>query len=101
VLVRIGGAGGLQATSVLKRVDGVLSVEPMEDGAYSVSCVQGSDNRAELARAVMEQGWDLLELGTMKMSLEEIFLKLTEGVTIEDLTGGPLAEPGVEEEEYD
>jgi hypothetical protein len=52
-----------------------------------------------LARAVTEQGWDLLELGTMKMSLEEIFLKLTEGATIEDLTGAPLVGPG-EEEEY-
>jgi hypothetical protein len=30
----------------------------------------------------------------MKMSLEEIFLKLTEGATIEDLTGGPLMGPG-------
>jgi ABC-2 type transport system ATP-binding protein len=100
VLVRIGGAGSLQATSVLERVDGVLSVEPVEDGAYLVSCAQGRDNRAELARAVTEQGWDLLELGTMKMSLEEIFLKLTEGATIEDLTGAPLARPGEEEEEY-
>jgi hypothetical protein len=50
----------------------------------------------------VEQGWNLLELSTMKMSLEEIFLKLTQGATIEDLTGGPLAEPGMEmeEEEY-
>jgi ABC-2 type transport system ATP-binding protein len=102
MLVRIGGAAGdLQAAGVLERVDGVLGVEPIGDGAYSVSCVQGSDNRAELARAVVEQGWNLLELGTMKMSLEEIFLKLTEGATIEDLTGGPVAEPDVEEEEYE
>ncbi|MBN1978518.1 MAG: ATP-binding cassette domain-containing protein [Anaerolineae bacterium] len=101
VLVRIGGASGMQVISVLKRVDSVLNVETIEDGAYSVSCVQGSDNRAGLARAVVEQGWNLLELATMKMSLEEIFLKLTEGATIEDLTGGPLAEPGMEEEAYD
>ena len=102
ILVRISGAGDLQVTSVLERVDGVLSVEIVENGTYSVSCTQGSDNRAELARAVVEQGWNLLELSTMKMSLEEIFLKLTQGATIEDLTGGPLAEPGAkEEEEYD
>jgi ABC-2 type transport system ATP-binding protein len=97
VLVRIGGAGP-EAAGVLERVKGALSVELVEDGAYQVSCVQGRDNRAELARAVTEQGWDLLELGAMRMSLEEIFLKLTEGATMEELTGRPWAEDSEEED---
>jgi hypothetical protein len=84
---------------LLIRVDGVLSVEFDADGAYVVSCVQGHDNRAELARAIVGQGWDLLELGTLGMSLEEIFLKVTEGVSIEELAGAPSVEDDEEFEE--
>ena len=75
-----------QVVGVLERVEGVLNAEATEDGIYQVTCVQGRENRAELARAVTDQGWDLLELGTMRMSLEEIFLKLTEGETIDSIT---------------
>ncbi|RLC84640.1 MAG: ABC transporter ATP-binding protein [Chloroflexi bacterium] len=76
VLVRIADAGP-EAVSVLERVDGVIGVEPADEGAYQVSCAQGRDLRAELARAVVEQGWGLLELGRAGMSLEDIFLELT------------------------
>jgi ABC-2 type transport system ATP-binding protein len=33
--------------------------------------------RRELARAVVEAGWGLLELRPVRMSLEDIFLQLT------------------------
>ena len=46
----------------------------------------------------MEQGWDLLELSAMGMSLEEIFLKVTEGVSIEELVKEPTVEESEEEE---
>ena len=35
------------------------------------------DVRAELAAAVVGKGWDLTELKTATMSLEDVFLKLT------------------------
>jgi ABC-2 type transport system ATP-binding protein len=92
VKVLVGGADAPQVTDLIGRVDGVLGVEADIDGAYVVSCVQGRDNRAELARAIVGQGWDLLELSTMGLSLEEIFLKVTEGVSIEELTGAPSDE---------
>jgi len=76
VLVRVAGAGP-EAASVLERVDGVIGVEPAGEGAYQVSCTQGRDRRADLARAVVEQGWGLLELRNAGMSLEDIFLELT------------------------
>jgi len=95
VLLRISGAGP-EAASVLRRVDGVLGVEPAEYGAYQISCIHGRDNRAELARAVVEQGWDLVELSAVKLSLEELFLKLTEGVTLEEIAGRSAAEEGEE-----
>ena len=88
VLVRIADAGPPEAIEVLKRVDGVIGVEPVDGGAYQVSCTQGYDRRAELARAVVERGWGLLELRTVGMSLEDIFLQLT----TEEAVGEPPAE---------
>ena len=38
---------------------------------------KGHDVRAELARAVVESQWKLLELKTSGLSLEDIFLQLT------------------------
>lgn len=89
VLVRIADAGP-EAMDLLRRVDGVIGIEPVDGGAYQVSCVQGSDRRAELARAVVEQGWGLLELRSVGMSLEDIFLQLT----TEETHGEALAEKG-------
>ena len=46
-------------------------------GAYEIESERGRDVRRELARAVVQNGWGLLELRPMRMSLEEIFLQLT------------------------
>ncbi|MBL7063057.1 MAG: ABC transporter ATP-binding protein [Anaerolineae bacterium] len=85
VLVRIADAGPAEAVDVLERVDGVISIESISEEArgeacgraYQVSCTQGYDRRAEMARAVVEQGWGLLELRNVGMSLEDVFLELT------------------------
>jgi ABC-2 type transport system ATP-binding protein len=44
---------------------------------YEVESERGQDVRRELARLVVSQGWGLLELRPMRMSLEDIFLSLT------------------------
>jgi ABC-2 type transport system ATP-binding protein len=44
---------------------------------FEVESEQGLDLRRDLARLVVTRGWGLLELRTMRMSLEEIFLHLT------------------------
>ena len=65
----------------MQRVDGVELVE--QHGAangrvtFEVHAGKDRDVRAELARAVVESQWKLLELRTSGMSLEDIFLKLT------------------------
>ena len=66
-----------EVPAVLERVDGVVDVSPGDGGGYQVTYAQGSDLRPELARAVVEQGWGLLELRDLGMSLEDIFLQLT------------------------
>jgi ABC-2 type transport system ATP-binding protein len=92
VMISITGASGMEAKELLERVDGVTGVEFVEGGTYQVSCAHGRDTRAELARAVIDRGWELLELRTVSMSLEEIFLKLTEGVALEELAEGSSME---------
>ena len=65
----------------LSRVVGVNSVlpTPASNGRveFAVQTAKGRDVRKELARAVVESGWGLLELRPVGLSLEEIFLKLT------------------------
>ena len=65
----------------LARVAGVGGVSAMPEGdgrvEFSVQMQKGRDSRKELARAVVESGWGLLELRPVGLSLEEIFLKLT------------------------
>jgi len=44
---------------------------------FEVESLQGRQVRAELARTVVEAGWNLNELRPLALSLEEIFLQLT------------------------
>lgn len=65
----------------LSHLQGVNSVvpTPASNGRveFAVQTAKGRDVRRDLARAVVESGWGLLELRPVGMSLEEIFLKLT------------------------
>ena len=74
-----GPAAAVEET--LMRVLGVNRVSPIpaSDGRveFNVETAPGLDARAELARAIVDSGWGLLELRPIGMSLEEIFLKLT------------------------
>jgi ABC-2 type transport system ATP-binding protein len=65
----------------LEKVAGVSRVVPKDakDGRarFTVESHTGSHVRPELARTVIEAGWQLNELHGMGLSLEEIFLELT------------------------
>jgi ABC-2 type transport system ATP-binding protein len=65
------------AEAVLGSVPDVLAVQPQGGGRYQVVCAPNVDRRPQLAQAVVERGWDLLELHTVGMSLEDVFLELT------------------------
>ncbi len=74
-------AGGGDAAAALERIAGVSRVGASDrhDGAvgYEVESTRGEDVRREIARVVVSNGWGLLELRPMRMSLEEIFLQVT------------------------
>jgi ABC-2 type transport system ATP-binding protein len=73
--------GGSEAGDSLGRIPGVTRVVESDrrDGVvgYEVESEHGHDVRRELARAIVSNGWGLLELRPMRMSLEDIFLSLT------------------------
>jgi ABC-2 type transport system ATP-binding protein len=65
----------------LQAIDGVLGVKVEGEGDggpsnYMVECKLQSDLRGILARAIVSQGWDLLELRGVSMSLEDVFINL-------------------------
>jgi ABC-2 type transport system ATP-binding protein len=64
------------AVRTLKNVHAVRPVRG-DKGVYQVETTVGCDCRPEVARAVVEGGWGLLELRPLEMSLEEVFVELT------------------------
>jgi gliding motility-associated transport system ATP-binding protein len=63
------GLAGVTRVGVADRHEGIVG--------YEVESESGRDIRRDLARTIVTQGWGLLELRPMHMSLEEIFLSLT------------------------
>ena len=86
VLVEVGSRdGALDAIAVRERLEKVAGVsrvtfkEKRQNGsAFEVENRKGALARGELARAVVQAGWDLNELRPASVSLEEIFLQLTQ-----------------------
>jgi ABC-2 type transport system ATP-binding protein len=70
-----------EAQQRLEQVSGVSRVVAKEpkDGRllFEVESLQGRQIRADLARTVVNAGWDLSELAGIGSSLEDIFLQLT------------------------
>ncbi len=76
MLVRVRGEVE-EAAQVLHKVKGVQAIHAFPDGRIEFNFPPGHDVRAEVARALVQNGYDLLELRPLQMSLEEIFLELT------------------------
>ncbi len=54
-----------------------LTEEPGKAGSFIVETQQGCDVREKLACTIVENGWGLLEMRPLTVSLEEVFLHLT------------------------
>ena len=76
ILLKVSRPGPELADKLLA-LDGVLGVEPGEDGAYRVESCLDQDLREEVAAAAVASGAGLLELTGVAVSLEEVFLRLT------------------------
>jgi ABC-2 type transport system ATP-binding protein len=85
VLVEVASAdGNLDPATVQRRLEqvvGVSRVVPKQSqgtrAVFEVESLKERSIRADVARAVVQSGWDLNELRSAAMSLEEVFLQLT------------------------
>jgi ABC-2 type transport system ATP-binding protein len=77
VLLRVrGDSDGLDTT--VKKVKGTRKVESKQEDSVEFEFSAGEDVRPQVAQAVVKAGFELIELRPIGMSLEEIFLELTE-----------------------
>lgn len=74
----------------LGKVEGVLAVQEQSNGIFDIQCSRDRDLRTTVASLVVQRGWGLLELRSVRMSMEEIFLKLT---TQEEMTAAAEEQP--------
>jgi ABC-2 type transport system ATP-binding protein len=65
-----------QVIAALQTLPGVGRVDHRGEGRYLVEGGNGKDLRPELARLLVQQGFDLLELKSQEFSLEDVFLNL-------------------------
>ncbi len=82
----------------LSALPGILSVVQRAPNTLEFESAPGQDARGLVARTIVNAGFDLLQLQSMNLSLEEIFLQLTKEDTASPVEA-PLAPSYMEPEE--
>lgn len=62
---------------LLKSIPGVQNVKFDQDNIFEVETNPGVESRPSIAKAVVSAGYDILEMRSIGLSLEDIFLQLT------------------------
>jgi len=77
VVLRVrGDSDGLDTT--VKKVKGTRGIEVKDADTVEFEFSSGQDVRPQVAKAVIQAGYELIEMRPVGMSLEEIFLELTQ-----------------------
>ncbi len=77
VVLRVrGDSDGLDAT--IKKVKGTRGIETKDADTIEFEFSSGQDVRPQVAKAVIQAGYELIEMRPVGLSLEEIFLELTQ-----------------------
>jgi len=71
-----GDSDGLDTT--IKKVKGTTRIETKDEETVEFEFSSGQDVRPQVAKAVIQAGYELIEMRPVGMSLEEIFLELTQ-----------------------
>lgn len=92
LMAKLNGSKEVQATVIgpfekiqttLRQIKGVLKITSIQVDkkgnkySFSIENLPALDIRNQIAKSVVNNGWDLLELKKIEMSLEEVFLQLT------------------------
>jgi ABC-2 type transport system ATP-binding protein len=99
--VQSDGKGRSALVEALQKLRYVTAVQPMEDGSYTVETSREGDPRAAIADTVVRDGYGLLELHSVELSLEDIFLRLTLEPEVSEVEVEAEEEIEVEEVEID
>ena len=76
ILLRV-DAPAADVQPVLQALPSVGEIEAAMDGLLITPRSAGTDPRPEIARAIVEHNWNLIELRALAINLEDIFLELT------------------------
>ena len=76
ILVRAHGDQA-QLTQTLSAVENVQFVEPIAEGLVVVPVAETPDPRPALANAIVQAGFPLIEMRSLAVNLEDIFIELT------------------------
>jgi ABC-2 type transport system ATP-binding protein len=76
VLLRLLRPGG-DAAAILASIPGVTGVRRQADETFVVESRLDGDVREQVARTAVERNWGLVELRSVELSLEDVFLHLT------------------------
>jgi ABC-2 type transport system ATP-binding protein len=97
VAVQIGGdSEGIE--SVISSIPGVAKIAERYDGRLEFETIPGQDPRPDVARALIQAGYDLMEMRPVGLSLEDIFLELTRD---EPSPPEPVGDEFLDDETYD
>ena len=91
VLVRV-DAPQAAALETIQSLPGVRHAEIRVDGIIATPTDAQSDPRPQIAQAVVEHGWKLMELRPLAVNLEEIFLEVTQHQAAAAITGEVVTE---------
>lgn len=86
------------ALPVIQAVSSIASAEIAMDGIVVAPSDATVDPRPAIARAVVEHGWDLIELRPVAVNLEEIFLELTRQAEVANVDADAPVETASESE---
>lgn len=76
VQLRVRGEAG-ELLEKIGQMKGIQEVQAQSEGVLEFQFAPGHDLRPEVARLVVQSNYDLLEMRSVSLSLEEIFLQLT------------------------
>jgi ABC-2 type transport system ATP-binding protein len=91
VEVQVAATGDISPIAVRQRLEQVPGVSKVLDRetagpvlAFEVESLVGRNARPDIARSVVQAGWDLIEMRSATHSLEEVFLELTGSTSREE-----------------
>jgi ABC-2 type transport system ATP-binding protein len=72
--------GGKEKVEHFQNIPGVDKVSIRDDG-YNIEWTRGKDSRDDITRYIVERNWGLLEMRSLAMDIEELYIRVITGGT--------------------